>query len=616
LFTVTVQLAQSSTQDTVVKLRSSSPNLTVPSSVTIPANATSASTAFTVTPGAEDEEVNIVAWSQNDCREATFGLYATPTTLALGAPTVQAGFQCVKIQFQPLSSSPGLSHRLVYRWEPYNVAYTRTTCDPGEMFLRINSTGSYRIGVEAVFPSGRVVASPFVTVSSLSTGPTLSVPAMPANPVSGVWSTSVTASAGSLTEVQVYRGLVSVGGGRQLSTSTGASTISASVDTTTVPTGKNTFSFYGLAGGTLATTATAPDFLTVGNNGLLSFFVDDFVEEPDPVEGSSDKLLNDVATIRADLPSGTTTWTVDVRSETGTVWRTWSGTGNSVRLAWNGCNSTGNFVGFSSPSVRLTFTNGTTTQSYDRAVTVIAKNPNFLGFIHRFGTHNGDLLYARKLLDELVRMNTFTPGSIRPAVMVRSENFQTTPSFRRKIRNWIKNTGQYFYIGAHGNGRFKTSESVHEAYWGGLTFANYSVGDPGQKFISILSLVSTPRYKFAWIDACQSSGVGTNNPGVMTTSPNDGWTGAFRINQSGGSCLTWNGNALQMFSQSGTLNIWYRWSVKIWEYLANGYSVSDAQFYALNDIPTGQWDTSFFPWSFMDGQFIPKLKQFGNTTLP
>lgn len=439
----------------------------------------------------------------------------------------------------------------------------------------------------------------------MSSGPVLSITGIPSVKTQGV--VTLGASAPSISSAVLCRAAEPIADAESPSFGGAASSLPISLDSTFLGDGSFAVSGFAIAGGVLCTTSEPLGTLTIANL-LTQAYADDFAEA-----GGNDALRMSFA-----FTESVESWTVAVMDEYDVAIATRSGSGNSAKLDWPTIYEAGSPAPAGCYSVHVTYTWGGDEYSITRPFSIVPQNPNFLGFIHRFAEHSGDQQYSRDLLEQLRRMNTFYPNSVRPAVFVKSGHARTTPQFKYQIRRWLKLTGAYFYLDAHGFGKFSTSANIHEAYWADMVFANYTpAASAGAGFIAVPQVVGARQYRFVWIDACQSAGVGSYSPESMTTSPNNGWASAFNVNLGQGAFVGWNGNAAQMFSAGGVPNAWYHWSKKFWEHCANGYSVFDAHLLATIDtVPP--YGVTYYPWSTITvgGSIYAKRHQIGDTTLP
>ena len=149
-----------------------------------------------------------------------------------------------------------------------------------------------------------------------------------------------------------------------------------------------------------------------------------------------------------------------------------------------------------------------------------------------------------------------------------------------KLRYWLGHSVQDFYVYDHGNALsfgFSGIEFYSDDGMVGVNNSRYRDAIDPLHMFSIGSIVGQggPTYNSVFVDTCNSAGEnGAENPGTVSYR----WLDAFHIIDPESKCIVgWNGFSgnLRLVGQDNP-TYWKDWYDKYWDYISQGYYISQA----------------------------------------
>lgn len=617
---VTVYLDSYGSSPIIVNLFSSSPELSVPSTVTVPAGATSASVPATVspTPGSGLTQVQV---------RATLGIKAVAGSLAIAENTGNLSLSA------PLVSPSTVAN--VVRWTDYPVDFAGsayafkiqrltvssgavTTLSPGPMpvDVYVDTTAAvgaaYQYELQLVRASdGFLIASSSysASVSRLSTGTTISWVSPPPPTV---------AQSGEIT-LHLHPSSATVDGGSllidgQMYTSADADPVNNPstptdlyllVDTTTLGNGLHRIQFVSDPV-TTNSVVSAATLIKVGND-VATLKVRDMADASDA----------QWATMTAQLPSDATSYQIDIsNSDTGTIVRSYSGLVPSslligslplIDIAWDFRDNSGSPVAADDYDFNVTAQTPSGPKQHKHHLTYVTSPPQILYLYLRSvpATNSTFIATSQSIKHNLTFMannNSLTAQMLVTAKADKATNL--------KIRNWLKNTVTILGLYGHGSAGSTHGGSYPEFHWGGYSIYPADVTTPDgrylddvmpSRFMCLPHTLAGRSYHFAFIDCCYSGGYdGAGDEGYEAPPGNGGiWYSALNMG-SGDCCLAWSGACAMNEHANGTESLWARWRRQLWYRLCNADTITGAITYAGFHCAPPEY---FSPWNPEDRLF-------------
>jgi hypothetical protein len=594
--TATVRLSGPAPTDQTVSLSRSRSLLTVPATVVVPADSSEATFTVTVGTAAEPSSASLYATLGNWMQKAKISSVpsAEIDVPNLTATPISGGVQVSWDGIAEDIYGQSVAGYHVYR-SPDNVAYTRLTSAPVpaasyvDVTAQSNVTYYYRVDLcsghgDAIAQSNAIVA----INSSASSGISWNSP--PTQTVSGTVQLSATRPSG---DQQTYQLLVD---GMPYASTLPASgdtifgsTIDVSLNTTRLTNGTHTLLLVSTEGQAKA----SPSLSLTVSNGFAILSNDGIAEI-----GSSDfpSLSVSLAT-----PSS---FTVEIKDESGNVVRSWSGTGDKAQVVWDGKNNAGSTVADGRYIAQFSGNGASTDPEYLYKVGVA---PEFLAICTIFDQHgllmnSCSLDYSSDVATSIMsRSNYGLDYSF--FVLTVDEKQSISPTFAKQLRKWLRSTVKYLYIYSHGTVRPGGTDDRHYALIGAdLKIANYSTGgssiDP-RLWIDVGVERGTRRYKFAWIDTCGALGSDTDATGVnadewgseMTQTPNTRWFSALGVDTTPGYYegffMGFNGYMYMStygLVSSGHGQAFRGWREYWWQAFRAGNNAADCTIYAMGHL--------------------------------
>lgn len=299
-------------------------------------------------------------------------------------------------------------------------------------------------------------------------------------------------------------------------------------------------------------------------------------------------------------------WIIQAMDGEGNLVREWSGQGSDAKLAWNGKNALEQILLMDEYRVRIKYgLNG----SYNdwspwKPITVTQGSPNYLALVSITEKDNPTITidYAQELKERLFNRSQ-SYWSFKPLVLTRYHKKDYGPPFgpekdgriyaseklRLRIRLWLESTVKDFYY--YGHGSFGTTNSgvhVGNFQWGGLNFYSYQAYESGgvpsdtvfpAEYLSVPGLFGSGRGDFntVFLDMCFSAG--------LDTTPSYLWRDAFQIYApEEQSFIGFRGDSYLNTDGNGNASNWHSWRSAFWYYVCSGYYISQAQTLANQDI--------------------------------
>lgn len=327
------------------------------------------------------------------------------------------------------------------------------------------------------------------------------------------------------------------------------------------------------------------------------------------------------------LPSTTLNWTAKVTSHAGTVVRTWSGNGNNVNIVWDGKTSSGDNAPIDRYYMQI-IDEGQQVGYCD--IVLVAKDPRFLSVIML--PADGGLGYnvCAGLADRIVEnltdryYTTFpTPEwTIPVAVLIYTDKTRMSPLMFSYIKHALKSAT---HVHIDGHGWSDQVELGNERYlWPG-----YGPSDDNNIHLGQVVADRQFAFQFLWLDSCGSFGITSEEQNSPAFGPFGGMTDvedldfyySSGVNLSLGSrgFMGWNGLTLFNFIPGGTENVWGRYRRLFFKYfISYGWSMQESSYNAMDDAGRDLQDSPYYPWTTttINGNLKFKMNPYGNVWMP
>ena len=284
------------------------------------------------------------------------------------------------------------------------------------------------------------------------------------------------------------------------------------------------------------------------------------------------------------------TWTVEMRDEAGALFRTFSGFGSTIDLAWDGKRDNGQVAPEGSHEVTVAV-NGAAVDDFPN--TVFYAQPRALMLQGRTGSPEKD----KELRNHVLAIWDSEWSSLKPRVILpREDEGKLSPRSLSAIRRWLATTVQYLFVRGHGS--TDTDNAKRQFKFGNHRFTAYET-DAYRNYTFLGTLLAARRqaaevnggsnlYRMVYIDTCGSAGSGPN--GTVSANPcntQQGFMSVFPLDLTGEGSSVFIGNNGSVWNNDSVAMLQFRkgW----WSKAVTGYLF----FQIFGQIPKNPW-----PWAY------------------
>ncbi len=611
--TGTCTLSASSLNAITVNLKSNTTGISVPTTIQVPAGATSANFHISTSSVANPILATISASSNGWTQAALLSVLPVGYSFTVQSFGVGSGNGCTLLSWIDLADGSVQGYH-IYRMN--NGTAVRLTAVPQHAPLYadtgLTNGTTYKYQVSVVNNLGQEVSfSNLVSATPSGTIPSLSWFNPPSTATDSVYLSASISSGKAIGTFLMLDGNISNGAGDGNANNGDNNRILTDLDTTNLSNGVHVIQLVGYIGNDIC--ASLPIQIQVIND-FSNFVCDEMFEQP----------LGEITNITSVLPSGTTHWTAQILDNNNIVVRSWQASTSIAKLAWDGTDRTGVVVVEDDYSVQLTAVDSQGGQKIKKKhVDLIKGSPNALVLYEEASSnHNDDIALINTIKAQLKRMQLTNPGftfKVLPLIA-------TAPKVDRlKIRKWMGSTVTDFYLFGHGSAGGQGLPPV--AYYGGAMFWGGSFPVTSQIYQDslkapelhlIVPIITAGRqYNFAMIDAC--GGAGDDGNGNPANPADQSWANAFNIGSNinfASAFFGWDGKADTNTFPDGTSSNWLMWRQQFWIALAIDMDVYRAAQYATSNTTSRVWEIN--PWDGPSNYANYRAQLFGDitTTLP